>query len=260
MWLCSGSPSGSTLLNSTSQKRALGSFCRWSPHLPPHPSQGHQSLADPWPGAPHLVQGTDFLLALNVVFIICKDLKPEGEQRGRKLHEIKGHEIRARESEAASRRAWPQLPRTPAQAPPHTRPLSPVQPSSPTCTAPWPISSPVVVHEHVDNVLEQVWLFGGEETTAQLLNDVPKLRNSVIVLLGVVAVGEAWSALWPGVPGSSSRENPRSPKPQGQNAGPSLLLPCLELLAPLWRPSPFSAGLFVPLGQLRPGDSKWVRV
>lgn len=43
-----------------------------------------------------------------------------------------------------------------------------------------------MVHEHVDNVLEQVGLFGGEETTAQLLNDLPKLRNSVVVLLGTV--------------------------------------------------------------------------
>lgn len=128
MWLCSGSPFVSTLLDSTSQKRALGSFCRWGPQLPPHPIQGHQSLANPWPRAPHLVQSTDFLLALNVIFIICKDFKPGREQRGRKLHEIKGQArpvlmvCEGQERESASRRAWPQLPRTPIQPPPHTAP------------------------------------------------------------------------------------------------------------------------------------------
>lgn len=85
-----------------------------------------------------------------------------------------------------------------------TQPLGPVQPSSPTCMAPRPVSSPVMVHEHVDNVLEQVWLFGGEEAAAQLLDDLPKLRNSVVVLLGVVPVCVEGSAPWKGVPGSSS--------------------------------------------------------
>lgn len=64
---------------------------------------------------------------------------------------------------------------------------------------PWTVRSPVMVHEHVDDVLEQVRLFGGEEATAQLLDDLPKLRNAVIVLLGVVS-GWGWgeSSLHPG--------------------------------------------------------------
>lgn len=47
-----------------------------------------------------------------------------------------------------------------------------------------------MVHEHIANGLEQVGLFGGEEAAVQLVNDVPKLRNSVIVFLGIVPVGE----------------------------------------------------------------------
>lgn len=58
----------------------------------------------------------------------------------------------------------------------------------------WPASSPVMVHEHVDNVLEQVRLFGREEAAAQLLNNLPELGNAVIVLLGIVPTrAELWS-------------------------------------------------------------------
>lgn len=48
-----------------------------------------------------------------------------------------------------------------------------------------------MVHEHVHNVLEQVGLFRGKEATAQLLDDLPKLGNSVIVLLRVVPAGKS---------------------------------------------------------------------
>lgn len=50
-------------------------------------------------------------------------------------------------------------------------------------------SSPVMVHEHVDDVLEQVGLLGGEEATAQLLDDLPEFGDPIIELLGVVPVG-----------------------------------------------------------------------
>lgn len=72
--------------------------------------------------------------------------------------------------------------------------------------AAWPASSPVMVHEHVDNVLEQVGLFRGEEAAAQLFDDLPELRNSVIVLLGIVpARAHLWSAPAKGCPASQRK-------------------------------------------------------
>lgn len=72
--------------------------------------------------------------------------------------------------------------------------------------AAWPASSPVMVHEHVDNVLEQVGLFRGEEAAAQLFNDLPELRNSVVVLLGIVpARAHLWSAPSKGCPASQRK-------------------------------------------------------
>lgn len=63
-----------------------------------------------------------------------------------------------------------------------------------------------MVHEHVDNVLEQVRLLRGEEATAQLFDDLPKLRNSVIVLLGIVpARAYLWSAPARGCPASQRK-------------------------------------------------------
>lgn len=50
-----------------------------------------------------------------------------------------------------------------------------------------------MVHKHVNDVLEQVRLFGGKEAAVQLLDDLPKLRNSVIVFLGIVPAGRSCS-------------------------------------------------------------------
>lgn len=103
---------------------------------------------------------------------------------GRKLPEVKAEPILSwwtpggLGSDAASQGAAP-----PAR--------SPARPSSAPCQAPWPAGSPVVVHEHVDNVLEQVGLLGGEEAAAQLLDDLAQLRDPVIVLLGVVPAGKS---------------------------------------------------------------------
>lgn len=125
-WLCSGSPSASTLSGSTGQKETLGSLCWRGPHLPPHPSP-----AGPWPRTPYLVQGTDFVLAFNIVFIICKDFKPGGERAGRKLPEVKAEPIRSwwtpggLESDAASLEPCPALlthPALPSPAAPPARP------------------------------------------------------------------------------------------------------------------------------------------
>lgn len=127
------------------------------------------------------------------------------------------------EGHAASKGSWLQLPGPLSSFPTTNLNLDP--PSSPTCVIPGPASSPVMVHKHIDNVLEQVGLFGGEEATAQLLNDLPKLRNAVIVLLGIVpARTELQSATQKGVPGSSSREKLRS-HAQGSKPRPGLLLP-----------------------------------
>lgn len=150
------------------------------------------------------------------------------------------------EGHAVSKGSWLQLPGPLSSFPTTNLNLDP--PSSPTCVIPGPASSPVMVHKHIDNVLEQVGLFGGEEATAQLLNDLPKLRNAVIVLLGIVpARTELQSATQKGVPGSSSREKLRSPMPQGQNSGPACCSPGLPHTPQ--RASlqlPFSAQLFIP--------------
>lgn len=102
-----------------------------------------------------------------------------------------------------------------------------------------------MVHEHVDDVLEQVRLFGGEEATAQLLNDLPKLRNSVIVLLGIVPAGKSFGQH----PGKGVLAFSPKKIPEVLSARVSLLLPSLQL--PLeflpWTPSPFCAQLFITL-------------
>lgn len=101
-----------------------------------------------------------------------------------------------------------------------------------------------MVHEHVDDVLEQVGLFGGEEATAQLLDDLPKLRNSVIVLLGIVPAGQSWGQH----PGKGVLALTPEKIPEVLGSRVSLLLPPLQL--PLealpWRPSPFRAQLSIP--------------
>lgn len=48
---------------------------------------------------------------------------------------------------------------------------------------------PVMVHQHIDNILEAVWLLGREEATADLVHSLSQLWQTVIVLLGMVPVG-----------------------------------------------------------------------
>lgn len=48
---------------------------------------------------------------------------------------------------------------------------------------------PVMVHQHVDNIFEAVWLLGREEAAADLVHGLSQLRQTVIVLLGMVPVG-----------------------------------------------------------------------
>lgn len=47
-------------------------------------------------------------------------------------------------------------------------------------------NSPVVVHEHVDNVSEATRISWGEKPTADLIDSLPQLRYAVIVLPCVV--------------------------------------------------------------------------
>lgn len=46
---------------------------------------------------------------------------------------------------------------------------------------------PVMMHQHVDNVLEQLWLFRAEVACVDLIDRMSELRQAVIVLTGVVA-------------------------------------------------------------------------
>lgn len=43
-----------------------------------------------------------------------------------------------------------------------------------------------MVHKHVDDVLEEIRLLGGEEAAVQLVNDLLQLRDAVVVILGTV--------------------------------------------------------------------------
>lgn len=45
---------------------------------------------------------------------------------------------------------------------------------------------PVVVHQHVDYILKELRLFGAEKSTADLINYMPQLWDSIIVLLGII--------------------------------------------------------------------------
>jgi len=44
-----------------------------------------------------------------------------------------------------------------------------------------------VVHQHVDDVLEEVGLVGAEEASGDLVHGLLQLRDAVVVGLGVVA-------------------------------------------------------------------------
>lgn len=118
-------------------------------------------------------------------------------------------------------------------SPPNT--LGPAQPSSAPYKVPWAMGSPVVVHEHVDNVLEQVRLLGGEEATAQLLDDLTQLGDSVIVLLRVVPAGKSCSRRpGEGVLALPPEKIPEALRPRASLLPPSrqlLLIPSLEALS-----------------------------
>lgn len=45
-----------------------------------------------------------------------------------------------------------------------------------------------MVQQHVDDVLEAVWLLRGEEATPDLIDGLPQFGQTVVVLLGIVPV------------------------------------------------------------------------
>lgn len=49
---------------------------------------------------------------------------------------------------------------------------------------------PVMVQQHVDNVLKAVGLPGGEEAAVNLVHGLPQLGQTVVVLAGVVPAGD----------------------------------------------------------------------
>lgn len=44
-----------------------------------------------------------------------------------------------------------------------------------------------MVHQHVDYVLKEPRLLGAEESTADLINHLPQLWDSLVVFLGVIS-------------------------------------------------------------------------
>lgn len=46
---------------------------------------------------------------------------------------------------------------------------------------------PVMIHQHVDNILEHLWLFGAEVSSADLIHNLSELRQAVIVLSSIIA-------------------------------------------------------------------------
>lgn len=59
-------------------------------------------------------------------------------------------------------------------------------------------NAPVVVHQHVNHILEAVWLLGGKEATTDLVHSLPQLGQALIVLLGDVPAEMGCSV--PGAP------------------------------------------------------------
>ena len=49
---------------------------------------------------------------------------------------------------------------------------------------------PVVVHQHVDHILEAVRIFGRKEATADLINSLSQLRQALIEFSGIVPTGD----------------------------------------------------------------------
>lgn len=46
---------------------------------------------------------------------------------------------------------------------------------------------PVMVQQHVDNVLEEVVLVGAKESTSDLVHGLLQLRNAVVVVHGIIS-------------------------------------------------------------------------
>lgn len=48
------------------------------------------------------------------------------------------------------------------------------------------VSLPIMVYQHVNNILEEVWLFWAEEASCDLVNGLLQLWNMIVVLLGCI--------------------------------------------------------------------------
>lgn len=74
---------------------------------------------------------------------------------------------------------------------------------------------PVMVQQHVDNVLKAVGLSGGEEAAVDLVHSLPQLGQAVVVLMGVVPAGDSglvsrWGRGQPGRAGRRGHITPNS--------------------------------------------------
>lgn len=52
------------------------------------------------------------------------------------------------------------------------------------------VSLPVMMHQHVDNFFKQVRLLWAKEASSNLVNSLFQLRQTVVVLFGVVSKQE----------------------------------------------------------------------
>lgn len=47
-----------------------------------------------------------------------------------------------------------------------------------------------MVHQHVDHILEAVWIFGRKEAAADLINSLSQLWQALIEFSGIVPTGD----------------------------------------------------------------------
>lgn len=47
-----------------------------------------------------------------------------------------------------------------------------------------------MVHQHVDHILEAVWIFGRKEAAADLIHSLSQLRQALIKFSGIVPRGD----------------------------------------------------------------------
>lgn len=47
-----------------------------------------------------------------------------------------------------------------------------------------------MVHQHVNHILEAVWIFGRKEATADLIYSLPQLRQALVEFSGIVPRGD----------------------------------------------------------------------